>query len=119
MKRKTIYEMKKREKILKVIKLIRDSFHESVATYTCGRCYHFAKILREVFGGDIYHFSDNSHCFTKIDNHYYDIYGDTEKKYHEEDFSKVTKLTKEEEWAWDSNFHSGTVELFQKNYIED
>jgi len=111
--------MKKREKILLVIKRIRDSFHESVATYTCGRCYHFAKILQEIYGGELYQFQGKQHCFIKIGDYFYDIHGDSEKRYYSQDFSKVSKLTKEDEMEWDSNYHSGTVELFQKKYINE
>lgn len=108
----------KREKILAVIKRIRDSFHESVATYTCGRCYHFAKILQEIFGGEIYEDESGEHCLIKIGKSYYDINGDAKKKYRKEDFTKTKKLSIEEECVWDSNYHSGTVELFQKRYID-
>ena len=110
---------KKREKILTVIKLIRDSFHESVATYTCGRCYHFAKVLQGIFGGDIYGSENGSHCYTKIDEYYYDIHGDAEKRYHSTDFSKSKKLSIEDEFQWDSNYHSGTVVKFQELYLKE
>ena len=65
----------KRKKILSVIKRIRDSFHESVATYTCGRCYHFAKIIQEIFGGELYQDENKGHVYVKIDGHFYDIPG--------------------------------------------
>jgi len=110
---------KKREKILTVIKLIRDSFHESVATYTCGRCYHFSKVLQGIFGGEIYESERGSHCYTKIDGYFYDIHGDAERRYHAADFSKSKKLSKEDEFVWDSNWNSGTVSKFHETYLKE
>ena len=101
---------KKQKKIIKVIKLIRESFHESVAVYTCGRCYQFACILECIFDGVMY--ESGGHVVCNIDGIMYDISGivDNDIKY--------IKLSEESSIAWDANYHSGDVNMFMKRYRE-
>ena len=109
--------MNKKEKhILAVIKRIRDSFTESVATYTCGRCYHFACILKEIFDGELYRTEDKNHVITKIGEKFYDIYGDCEFRYYEEDQKSYTKIKEDDVSLWDGNYHGVTVDMFMKKY---
>lgn len=66
------------EKVLNIIKAIRESFGGSVAVYQFGNCYQFYEILKTVFP-DAEAFYDGNHVWTKIDGKYYDILG--EKKH--------------------------------------
>lgn len=110
---------KEQERILMVTKRIRDSFSESVATYTHGRCYHFACILREIFGGELYFTSDRGHIIAKIGGKFYDIRGDVEYLYTTESPKDWKRMTKFDELNWDSNYGSGSVSMFLKKYNND
>ena len=108
----------KEQKIHKVIKRIRDSFHESSATYTQGRCYQFACILREIFGGDLHFTKNKGHVVTKISGKFYDIQGDVEYHYGDESTADWVELTEQGEWNWDSNYHSGSISEYMNKYTE-
>lgn len=63
------------EKVLSFITTVRASFGGSIAVYTCGNCYQFYEILKQVFP-EAEPFSDVSgHVYTKIDGQFYDIRG--------------------------------------------
>lgn len=70
-----------KEKVLKFIETIRDSFNDSIKVYTQGSCYKFYLILKEVFPEAICYY-DINHVITKIGNSYYDITGEVEKGNH-------------------------------------
>ena len=53
------------------IKSIRKTFGEYADQ--SGGCYKFAKILVDLFDGDMYY--DNNHCIVKIEDHFYDLRG--------------------------------------------
>ena len=44
-------------------------------------CYWFAFILSEQFGGRIYYCPEECHFFTEIENSFYDIRGNVDDKY--------------------------------------
>lgn len=61
------------ERVLTVIKVIRESFGGSIAVYTMGNCYQFYEILKAIFPeAEAY---ESGHVFTKIDGQFYDIRG--------------------------------------------
>ena len=62
------------ERILSIIKAIRESFGGSVAIYTQGNCYHFYEILKSIFP-EAEPYESGGHVLTKIDDNYYDIRG--------------------------------------------
>lgn len=61
--------------ILNFIKTIRESFYGSEMIYSNGSCYQFYLILKNIDNNAIAYFKDN-HIVTKINNKYYDIYGE-------------------------------------------
>ena len=42
-----------------------------------GGCYKFARLLRNLYGGEIFY--NNDHCITKIQDKYYDLFGEYEE----------------------------------------
>ncbi len=66
------------ERVLTIIKAIRESFGGSVAIYTQGNCYQFYEILKAIFPeAEAY---ESGHVFTKIDGQFYDIRGKLDKE---------------------------------------
>ena len=62
-------------KIKYFIKLIRESFPDSVKVYSQGSCVQFALILKSVFpDGEVMWNED--HAVFRYDTHYFDITGD-------------------------------------------
>lgn len=61
-------------KVEKFIQVIRDSFIGSQQVYTEGSCYHFYKILKQVFP-EAECWYNQDHIITKIDDEFYDITG--------------------------------------------
>lgn len=61
--------------IEKFISTIRDSFVGSQQVYTEGSCYHFYKILKQVFP-TAHPYWDLNHVLTRIDGKFYDITGE-------------------------------------------
>jgi len=62
-------------KILKFIKIIRDSFSGSIDVYTRGSCYKLYEILKFVFpSAECFCYS--KHIITKINSRFYDIMGE-------------------------------------------
>jgi hypothetical protein len=63
-----------KQKVLRVIKRIRESFQGSEYIYTYGSCVRFAMILREIFPeGQVLYNSD--HAIFELNNTCYDIRG--------------------------------------------
>jgi hypothetical protein len=62
--------------VLRFISIIRDSFIGSQQVYTEGSCYHFHKILKEVFPKAEAYTDLIGHIVTKINDKYYDITGE-------------------------------------------
>lgn len=71
--------MNKHDKIINVIKNIRESFGASISVYTLGNCYQFFEILKSIFE-DAEAYYDQHHVWTKIDNKFYDIRGENPMK---------------------------------------
>ena len=67
------------EKILTIIKAIRESFGGSIGIYTCGNCYQFYEILKTIFP-EAEAYESGNHVFTKIDGNFYDIRGKLNSK---------------------------------------
>lgn len=67
--------MNRHPKILRFIASIRNSFPESVKTYTQGCCFGFHLILKEVFP-DATAYYNSDHVITKVDDKFYDITGE-------------------------------------------
>lgn len=68
-------------KVLKFIRVIRNSFIGADYTYTHGSCYQFYLILKLVFPcAEAYYNSD--HIITRIMGRYYDITGEVKKDGH-------------------------------------
>ena len=67
--------MEKSDRILNIIKSIRESAGPAIAIYTYGNCYQFYEILKFIFT-NAEAFYDYNHVWTKIDNKYYDIRGE-------------------------------------------
>lgn len=67
--------------ILYLIKLIRDSFKNSIEVYTKGSCVKFCMILKYIFpkGKILY---DCNHAIFELNNRYFDISGEVEKENH-------------------------------------
>lgn len=61
--------------VLRFISIMRDSFIGSQQVYTEGSCFHFYRILKEVFPR-AEPFYNNGHVITYIDGSYYDITGE-------------------------------------------
>lgn len=66
--------------ILEIIKSIRESFGASIAIYTMGNCYQFYEILKTIYP-DAEAYESGGHVFTKIENKYYDIKGESKIAY--------------------------------------
>ena len=67
----------KRDKILRIIEAIRESHPDLTVIYTQGSCYEFSNILKQIFPeAKSYRTYDNNHIVTRIDEYFYDIYGD-------------------------------------------
>lgn len=49
--------------------------------FTDSNCFHFAVILKNLFGGDIIYDMDLNHFVLKLNRRYYDITGETEKPF--------------------------------------
>lgn len=62
------------KKIIQFIRVIRDSFDESIQVYSKGSCYEFYLILKEVFP-EANCYTNIDHCITEIDEIFYDIRG--------------------------------------------
>lgn len=61
----------------RVIKRIRESYIHAVTVYTCGGCYQFYLILKEVFPQSIPWYNQiTGHIYTEIDGKFYDITGE-------------------------------------------
>lgn len=82
------------EKILSIIKAIRESFGGSVGIYTQGNCYQFYEILKTIFP-EAEAYETGGHVYTKIDDQFYDIRGKLEKDYNLilVDDSRIESLT--------------------------
>jgi len=63
-----------KEKVLKTITAIRESFGASIAIFEMGNCYQLYEILKTIFP-DAEAFDVGGHVLTKIDNNFYDIRG--------------------------------------------
>lgn len=70
-----------KDKILKLIEVIRESFPASITVYTRGSCYQFYLILKEVFP-EAKCYYDSNHVITKIGNNFYDITGEVKCERH-------------------------------------
>ena len=68
------------ERIISIIKAIRESFGGSVGIYTQGNCYQFYEILKTIFP-EAEAYEGGGHVWTKIDGKFYDIRGKLEKDY--------------------------------------
>lgn len=67
--------------LLKLIKLIRESFEDSVLVYSNGSCVRFCLILSHVYpSGKILY--DSNHAIFELHGRYYDITGEVEKGLH-------------------------------------
>lgn len=87
--------MKKHNKVLAFIKVIRESFHDSMVVYRYGGCYGFYQILKHVFPeAEAYEVEEGSHIVTKIGGHYYDIKG-------ERFFDRPCKVKKQDLRYWE------------------
>jgi hypothetical protein len=83
------------ERIVSIIKVIRESFGGSVGIYTQGNCYQFFEILKTIFSEAVA-YESGGHVYTKIDGQFYDIRGKLKKDLHlilVED-SRIESLTK-------------------------
>lgn len=91
--------MKKHEKIINFIKVIRHSFHDSLIVYRFGGCYGLYQILKHIFPEAVAYFPDDDcdHIITKIGSHFYEIKGE---RYIKEGY-KPTKLDKEDHEHWE------------------
>lgn len=69
------------ENILGFIKTVRESFIGSETVYTCGSCYHFYLILKQVFPSAVA-MDNEDHVITEINGRYYDIYGEAKNNGH-------------------------------------
>ena len=69
--------------IEKEIKDIKDNskYSRPVFEYTHGKCYEFAKELRNRLGGEIVYLVREEHALLKIDNKLYDVTGNMSKLY--------------------------------------
>jgi hypothetical protein len=67
--------------ILRFIQVVRNSFKGAEFCYLNGSCYRFYLILKEVFPEAIAYY-DGDHVITRIDDRYYDITGQVERKNH-------------------------------------
>ena len=63
------------DRVVALIKAIRESRDDSQVAYMNGSCYHFYKILRAVFPEAV-PFYDSNHVVTKIGEKFYDIRGE-------------------------------------------
>lgn len=70
-----------KDKVLKLIEVIRESFKGSVIVYTLGSCYQFYLILKEVFP-EARCYYDSNHVITRIGDSYYDITGEVKCERH-------------------------------------
>lgn len=91
--------MKKHDKVISLIKVIRHSFHDSLIVYRWGGCYGLYQILKHIFPEAEAHFQDDDydHIITKIGGRFYEIKGElciTNKK-------QATKLSKEDHKHWE------------------
>lgn len=78
------------------LSVIEDMFANS-------KCFHFAVVLKNVFGGDIIYDVDLNHFVLKVNNKYYDITGEIEKPFNSylwEDMEDIDPL--EYELVYDS-----------------
>lgn len=72
--------------ILRLIRLVRESFDSSVEVYTRGSCIRFALILSHIYpNGKILY--DGSHAIFQLGDRYYDITGEVKRGTHIELFS--------------------------------
>jgi hypothetical protein len=60
---------------LEVINAIRNSFYNSVETFTTGRCFQFYLILKTIFPEADPWYDTPGHVITEINGTYYDITG--------------------------------------------
>ena len=67
------------ERILSIIKAIRESFGGSVGIYTQGNCYQFYEILKAIFL-EAEAYESGGHVLTKINGEFYDIKGKLNSK---------------------------------------
>jgi hypothetical protein len=109
----------KERNIYKTIKLIRDSFYESVAIYTHWRCFHFAQILKHIYQWELYHDENKGHVVTKINGEYYDIRWNLANIYNDlyllDEFKKLTEY---QILNWDWNRHSANTDTLMLKYQE-
>ena len=68
------------QKILKLIRIIRESFSQAEEVYMTGSCIRFALILDAVFPGQILY--DQDHAIFEMHGRCYDIRGEVEKSPH-------------------------------------
>lgn len=62
---------------VELIRLIRESFNGSKTVYTSGSCFQFYLILKGVFPDAEPYYDDlQYHVYTKINDKFYDIYGE-------------------------------------------
>lgn len=67
----------KHGKVLEFIASVRESFPDAVEVYTCGSCYRFYQILKQVFPEAVAYY--DGHVITKIGLGYYDITGQVQR----------------------------------------
>lgn len=66
-------------KVIKFIKIVKDSFRGSSDVYTRGSCYKFFEILKFVFpSAECFYYS--KHILTKINDRFYDINGEVKDR---------------------------------------
>lgn len=104
-------DKKEHKKIIKFIKAIRESFHESYIVYCFGGCYGFYTILKSIYPEAKAYFldSEREHIITKIGDNYYDITGKVYGDGH-------IKLKKDDHDWWEVNAFKFTFERMKANY---
>lgn len=68
----------KHKKIIALIKVVRESFHDSYLVYSYGGCYGFFQIIKHIFPEARPYFvdTDEDHILSKIEKRFYDIKGE-------------------------------------------
>jgi len=101
------------QKILKFIKVIRESFHDSVIIYCWGGCFGFYAILKHTYPKAVPYFwdDDEDHVIAKINGKFYDITGEVTHRVDE-----PIKMTKDDIQHWDDSKNGQRLEFMLAKY---
>lgn len=100
------------KEILDFIKVIRESFHDSVIVYRFGACYQFYKILKHIFPEARAYFDDEDkdHILTKIGGRFYEVKGEYLNP------KKTTLLSKKDHERWEAMSFGQDTEYMVSKY---